>query len=88
MDEIFDIGNSYMCDCQQPGCSYCDQDGSLTQFQEKFVDKLMDKRKEQQRETWINNIVKVLGKTREEAVEMYNKIKPYEKDLDQNKKMV
>jgi hypothetical protein len=42
---------------------------------------LIAKRFEQQRETWIKNVMKIQGLSREEAEKMFDKLMPYPQNL-------
>lgn len=39
-----------------------------------------DKRLEQKKETWIKNVMRIEGLTREEAERLYDKLRPFEED--------
>jgi len=43
---------------------------------------LMVKRFEQQKETWIKNVMKIQGLTREEAEKMFDKLMPYPQNIN------
>lgn len=37
-----DLSSLVMCDCMQPGCGYCDRDGSITRHHKNKLDELTD----------------------------------------------
>lgn len=59
-------GFNIKCDCLQPGCSYCDSDGSITRHRRKTMEELMNQLNiKKQMET--NDIKKYLYKQNPKA---------------------